>query len=124
MKKIYMLKIEYLSYSNLDIEIDNKFNVYSSFKIAKKEGLKEVNRFLKKLNEKKINKDKIKVNFEITEIQDLEYAENFNIRFDEIEYEIDEIKPTHKVYLLDIEGNIIKIHYEYRIKNSLCKVKN
>ena len=124
MKKIYMLKIEYLSYSNLDIEIDNKFNVYSSFKIAKKEGLKEVNRFLKKLNEKKINKDKIKVNFEITEIQDLEYAENFNIRFDEIEYEIAEIKPTHKVYLLDLEGNIFKIHYEFRIKNSLSKVKN
>ena len=124
MKKIYMLKIEYLSYSNLDIETDNKFNVYSSFKIAKKEGLKEVKSFLKRLNEKKISKDKIKVNFEIIEIQDLEYAENFNIRFDEIEYEIDEIKPTHKVYLLDLEGNIIKIRYEYRVKNSLCKVKN
>lgn len=123
--QLFLLNVKLYDYDNNDLNTDNISAIYSSFEKAKKGGISELKRkfveaegtlevhFTKLLESKKIGYD-----FTITVIDDLEYAENFNVNYDLFSSDkYLELEPTHKIYDLDYKGNVNFIKYEYRIKN-------
>ena len=124
--KLYLLEIEFYDYED-NCYTDVIASVYSNFEKAKIGGISELRRkFVEEegMHEEKfenlLEAEKIDYNFTITEITDLEYAENFNTNYDLFnENEYLKLEPTHKIYYLDYIGNVEDMLYEYRIKN-LC----
>lgn len=129
--KLYLLQVTMFDYENTNINVEPNSNIYSSFERAKKEGLKElkirieqIEKDLKMKFEKMLEEEKLNYDFRITEIDDLEYAEKFDIEYNFLDKDkYNKLDPTHKEYELDYKGNIIRIYYEYRYKNALWKTK-
>ena len=132
--RLYILELKFYDYENLGIDTESVVNVYSDFKKAKHEGLIELNQrtnyYLKddtgKTFEKYIKEEKVDYDFTITEIDDLNYTENFNKKESKKELYSEEYlkyEPTHKIYEINYKGNINEITYEWKIKNNLnyCK---
>lgn len=105
--QLYNLKIE-LMYKNEQFFISE---VYSSLDNAVKNGIDILDRKMKVENIEDFD-----YTFEIVEINDLEYAEKFNlVKKSFEEYVKANIAPTHITYQLDYKGNIINTKIEYRI---------
>lgn len=131
--KLYVLKLEMYDYQNLGLNTEAMCNAYSSFELAKNEGLKELKNIvanLEKQNQKTfkqmVDEELLDYIFEITLIEDIFYAENFNIKSEGLNHRnniFSKLEPTHKIYCLDYKGNINEIFYEYRIKNSFSKLE-
>lgn len=131
--KLYLVQVEIFDLYNENIIFDTSpyCNVYSSFEHAKKEGLQHFEKTINEIQESQsktfcelLKEEEIDYIFDITQIDNLEYAENFDINYDS--YPIEEynkLEPTHKVYHLDYYGNILYIMYEYRYKNALVDTK-
>lgn len=127
--RLYLLQIQMYDYENTNIDTESESNVYSSFEKAKEEGLKELSERIESVEEElnikfkqMLEEEKLDYTFCITEIADLEYAENFDIK-NKRDEEYYKLEPTHKRYELDFKGNIICFYYEYRYKNSLWKTE-
>ena len=129
--KIYLLKFEMYDYQDIGIDTESMCNVYSKFELAKNEGLKELKSIIKELEKQTqktfnqmLDEELLDYTFEITLIEDIYYAENFNIKSKSLSLRNNiygNLEPTHKVYYLDYKGNITEIFYEYRIKNALSR---
>lgn len=125
---LFLLEVELYNYEKEETDLEPAITVYSSFEKARKGGISELNRKIteatggitKETFKKMIEEEKLDYSFTITEIEDLEYAENFNIRYDFLKHdEYLKLEPTHKVNYLDYNGNIEDMLYDYRI-NNLC----
>lgn len=131
--KLFIVGVEIFDLWDCDIVFDTSYyhNVYSTFEHAKEEGLKDLKKRIKEIEEmssitftEMLKEEKLDYIFEITQIDDLEYAENFDIDYDIWHREdYNKLEPTHKSYCLDYEGNILYMMYEYRYKNSLTEAK-
>lgn len=126
--KIYHLKVE-IGFACDDPE--HFSNVYTNFDNAKEAGIRYLEKKVKYVFEngeynikgketptvdELFSIERVWYEFEVEEIQDLEYAENFDIKlYPKEEYLRQNIKPTHKVYDLDYKGNINSIDIQYRI---------
>ena len=126
--KIYHLKVE-IGFACDDPE--HFSNVYTNFDNAKEAGIRYLEKKVKYIFEngeynikgketptvdELFSIERVWYEFEIEEIKDLEYAENFDIKlYPKEEYLKQNIKPTHKVYDLDYKGNINNIDIQYRI---------
>ena len=131
--KLYLLKLEIYDYQDIGLETESICNVYSNWKLAKSEGQKELKSIIKNLEKQTdktfkqmIDEELLDYTFEITLIEDIVYAENFNIKseyFGHRNRTYGKLEPTHKVYYLDYKGNINEIFYEYRIKNSISRTE-
>ena len=85
--KLYLLKIEMYDYENIGLDAESMCNVYSNFELAESEGLKELKSIIEDLEEKNkktfeqmIDEELLDYIFEITLIEDILYAENFNVK--------------------------------------------
>jgi len=128
--KVYHLKINVCRYN----EERNFSGVYATYEKALEIGKKKLERKVKSVLwdlEKIINVENMSLEeileklevydytFEITEIADLEYAENFDINlYPDEEYLKQNIKPTHIVNELNYKGELTGISVEYREKNT------
>ena len=131
--KSYLLKFEIYDYQDIGLNTESMCNVYSSFELAKNEGLKELKSIIKELEKQTqktfkqmLDEELLDYTFEITLIEDIYYAENFNIKSKSLSLRNNiygKLEPTHKVYYLDYKGNINEIFYEYRIKNALSRAE-
>lgn len=129
--KLYLLQVDMYDYDSKLLDANSYCNVYSSFEKAKKQGISNLEKRIKQVEEDEnmtldemIEKEKLDYSFTITQINDLEYAENFDIDYDRLHRkEYNKLEPTHKEYELDYKGNIIRINYTYRYKNALSDAK-
>lgn len=131
--KLYLVMVIMYDYGNYILDVEPNYNIYSSFEQAKQEGLKElkdkievVEDDLKMTFKEMLDKEMLNYDFTITEIDDLEYAENFDVEFEITSNgnsNYNNLESTHKVYYLDYNGNITEVSYEYRIKNALWRSK-
>ena len=130
--KLFLLNVQLYDYSDWGLDTDVISSIYSSFEKAKEGGLSELKRkfveaegLLEESYKLLLEKEKIDYSFTITVIDDLEYAENFDVNYDLFNMEeYLKLEPTHKVYYFDDKGNIEYIRYEYRIKNLVWRCKN
>jgi hypothetical protein len=125
--KVYQLKVE-IGFATDDPE--HFSNVYTNYDKALEDGKKFLeknvtfvftngeynikNREIPSIDEL-FSIERVWYEFNIEEIEDIEYAENFNIKLVPNEAYLEQnIKPTHKVYHLDYKGNIESIDIQYR----------
>ena len=128
--KVYHLEINVIRYSE-----ERYFSgVYGTYEKALEVGIKMLERAIKSIFydlKNVIDIEKISLEellsiidvydytFEITEIEDLEYAENFDIHlYPDEEYLRQNIKPTHIVNELNYKGEVKGKLIEYRKKNT------
>lgn len=131
--KLFLVEVAIFDLWDCDIVFDTSYyhNVYSSFEHAKEEGMQDLKKRIKEIEEmssitftEMLKEEKLDYVFEITQIDDLEYAENFDVDYDRRHRDdYNKLEPTHKRYCLDYEGNILYMMYEYRYKNSLTDPK-
>lgn len=128
--KLYLVKVEMYDYTQEGIKFfdpDSKCNVYREFKQARQAGVKDLQTRIKAIEEgancsfsKMLKKEQVDYDFQIIQIDNLAYAEKFDTKYDEFDEDsICKLEPTHKVYSLDYEGNILYVNYEYRYQNAL-----
>lgn len=128
--KLYLVKVEMYDYTQEGIKFfdpDSKCNVYREFEQARQAGVKDLQTRIKAIEEgancsfsKMLKKEQVDYDFQIIQIDDLAYAEKFDTKYDEFDEDsICKLEPTHKVYSLDYEGNILYVNYEYRYQNAL-----
>lgn len=129
--KLYLLQTEMYEYDAKLLDNSCYCNIYSSFEKAKEQGLNDLSKRIKQVEDDEnmtfdemLEKEKLDYSFRITQIDDLEYAENFDINYDILHRkQYTKLEPTHKEYVLDYKGNIIRIYYEYRYQNALTDAK-
>jgi len=114
--KVYEFKLEmYLEDVNVYFS-----NTYSTYENAVNEGILCLKDHLEfELNREPTEEDLKKASYslQIIEIPNLEYAENFDIKLSPVEKYLEQnIKPTHIVYDIDYQGNIIFQIIQFRIK--------
>lgn len=129
--KLFLLNVQMYDYEETGLDTEVVSSIHSSFERARKAGISELSRkftevegMLEIRRDKLLADEKIDYSFTITEIDNLEYTENFNVNYDL--FNLDEylkLEPTHKKYYLDYKGNIEDIMYEYRIENLVWKCK-
>lgn len=117
---VYLVKIQMFAYEESNVDTKAETNVYSSFEKAKEEGLIELKSkikiaedYFKMSFDELLELEKLDYCFEITKIDDLDYAENFQVKYNSLEDEnYLKLEPTHIVYYLDYKGNIKYMNYE------------
>ena len=120
--KIFLLKL----WSSCRGNQDEEYNVYSSLDKAINAGVEyfknEFKNFLVDKDNIGASEEKMmKINefdyyFEVTEIADLEYTENFDMNLYPKE-EYLKFEPTHKIYSFKYNGELENIIYAYKKKN-------
>ena len=110
--KVYHLELEVM-YG----ESENTFysNVYLTYEKAVEEGKYNLQKMLQNIYDNKnltideiVNIEEVDYIFTVTEIEDLEYTENFDIDLTTAEKYLEQnIKPTHIIYTLDYKGDLI-----------------
>lgn len=123
--KLFLLNVQIYDYEGWALDTEVASSIYSSFEKAKEGGVSELRRkfveaegTLEENYKVLLEKEKIDYSFTITAIDDLEYAENFNVNYDLLNTDqYLKLEPTHKVFYLDYKGDIEYIRYEYRLKN-------
>ena len=109
--KLYLLKLEVYDYQDIGLNTESMCNVYSSFELAKGEGLKALKNIIRSVEKQKektfqqmLDEELLDYTFEIILIEDLEYVENFNVKYNSFALEsnnLSKLEPTHKTYCLD-----------------------
>lgn len=106
------MRIYYLEIFPKEIQY-HKSEIYSSLEKAIEKAKQCIQVDIKHREANGINEECY--SFTVTEIENLEYVENFDVFYTDIEeYWKNEIKPTHKVYFYNKNGELQKISIQYR----------
>ena len=117
--KLYLVKVEMYDYTEEGIvffDLESKCNIYRDFEQARQAGIQDLSTRIKDMEKgtncsflEMLKEEKVDYSFHIIQIDDLSYAEEFDVKYDDFHSErYHYLEPTHKVYELDETGKVIR----------------